>query len=124
MHEGAITSQIVENVLREAEKRKAKSVLEVRLEIGKLMFLNPEQVRFWYQMLTKNTILEGSKLTIEEKEGVVKCPKCGYQGDFKYINDDPAFHVPTPTLNCPKCDGTVEIVGGKECLIKKVKMLI
>ncbi|RLG93101.1 hydrogenase maturation nickel metallochaperone HypA, partial [Candidatus Bathyarchaeota archaeon] len=57
MHEGTITSQIVENVLREAQKRNAKRVLEVRIEIGKLMFLNPEQVRFWYEMLTKDTVL-------------------------------------------------------------------
>ncbi len=123
MHEGSITSQIVENVLREAEKRKAKRVLEVHLEIGKLMFLNPEQVHFWYQMLTKNTILEGSQLLIEEKPGTVKCPKCGYEGDFQYV-DDPALHMPMPTLNCPKCDGTVKIVSGKDCFIKTVKMLI
>ena len=123
MHEGSITTQIVENVLREARKRNAKKVVEVHLVIGKLTFLNPEQVRFWYDILTKETIMDGSKLVIEESEGVVKCPSCGYEGNFKYA-DDPTFHVPTPTLSCPKCDGIVEIVGGKDCLIKNIKMLV
>ncbi|MEM2102004.1 MAG: hydrogenase maturation nickel metallochaperone HypA [Candidatus Bathyarchaeia archaeon] len=123
MHEGSITTQIVKNVLQEANKRNAKKVVEVQLVIGKLTFLNPEQVRFWYEILTKDTIMAGSRLIIEESEGIVKCPKCGYEGDFKYV-DDPAMHVPTPTLNCPKCGETVEIVGGKDCLIKNIKMMI
>jgi hydrogenase nickel incorporation protein HypA/HybF len=123
VHEGSITTQIVENVLQEAKRRAAKKVSDVQLIIGELTFLNPEQVRFWYEILTKDTIMEGSKLTIEESKGIVKCPKCGYEGGFKYI-DDPALHVSTPTLNCPKCGGVVEIVGGKDCIIKNVKMLV
>jgi hydrogenase nickel incorporation protein HypA/HybF len=123
VHEGSITTQIVESVLKEAEGRKAKKIVEVQLVIGKLTFINPEQVRFWYEVLTKDTIMQGSKLTIEESEGIVRCPKCGYEGDFKYI-DDPALHVPTPTLNCPKCNAVIDIVGGKDCLIKNIKMLM
>ena len=123
VHEGSITTQIVESVLKEVEQRKAKKVVEVNLIIGSLTFLNPEQVRFWYEMLTKDTILEGSKLVIEEGEGTVQCSKCGYKGNFKYV-DDSAFHVPMPTLQCPKCDGSVKIVSGKDCVIKSIKMLI
>ncbi|MGQ9566093.1 MAG: hydrogenase maturation nickel metallochaperone HypA/HybF [Candidatus Bathyarchaeales archaeon] len=123
MHEGTITTQVVQSVLQEANKRNAKKVVEVQLVIGKLTFLNPEQVRFWYEILTRETIMADSRLIIEESEGIVKCPKCGYEGDFKYV-DDPAMHVPTPTLNCPKCGATVEIVGGKDCLIKNIKMMV
>lgn len=123
MHEGSVTTQIVESVLNEAKKRKAKKVIEVQLIIGKLTFLNPEQVTFWYEVLTKDTIMKSSKLVIEESIGVVKCPNCGYEGDFKYVGD-PALHIPTPTLNCPKCNTIVDIVGGKDCLIKNIKMMV
>jgi hydrogenase nickel incorporation protein HypA/HybF len=123
VHEGSITTQIVESVLKEAKGCKAKKIVEVQLVIGKLTFLNPEQVRFWYEVLTNDTIMQGSKLIIEESEGIVRCPKCGYEGDFKYI-DDPALHIPAPTLNCPKCNAVVDIVGGKDCLIKNIKMLM
>ncbi len=123
VHEGSITTQIVESVLKEANQRKAKKVIEVQLILGSLTFLNPEQVEFWYEMLTKGTIMEGSKLVIEKNEGTVCCSKCGYEGNFKYV-DDSALHVPMPTLQCPKCESAVEIVSGKDCIVKSVKMLI
>jgi len=123
VHEFSVTSQIVQSVLTEAEKRGAKKVTEVHLTIGKLTFLGLEQVRFAYEVLTKDTIMEGSQLIIEEQEGIVKCGNCGYQGDFKY-QDDPLYHVPLPTLKCPKCNNTVTITAGKECTIKNIKMVI
>jgi len=123
VHEFSITSQIVQNVLAEAEERSAKKVTEVQLVIGKLTFLGLEQVRFAYEALTKGTIMEGSNLVIEEQEGIVQCGNCGYQGDFKY-EDDPLYHVPLPTLKCPKCSNTVTITAGKECTIRNIKMLV
>jgi len=123
MHEFSMTTQIVENVLREAEKHNAKKVTEVHLAIGKLTFLGIEQVRFSYNLLVEGTIMEGSKLYIEEKDGVVKCSSCGYEGDFTY-EDNPIYHVPTPTLRCPKCGGVVQIVGGRECTIKSIKLVM
>jgi hydrogenase nickel incorporation protein HypA/HybF len=123
VHEFSVTSQIVQSVLAEAEKRGAKKVTEVDLVVGKLTFLGLEQVRFAFEALTKDTILEGANLVIEEQEGVVKCGNCGYEGGFKY-EDDPLYHVPLPTLKCPKCGSVVEIAAGKECTIKSIKMQI
>ncbi len=123
MHEFSVTSQIVQSVLAEAEKHEAKKVTEVHLTIGKLTFLGLEQLRFAYEALTKGTIMEGSKLVIEEQEGVVKCSDCGYEGGFKY-EDDPLYHVPLPTLKCPQCGNVVSIAAGKECTIKSIKMMV
>jgi hydrogenase nickel incorporation protein HypA/HybF len=123
VHEGSITSQIVESVLKEADKKKAKKVIEVGLVIGSLTFLNPEQVRFWYELLAKDTILEGSNLVIQTEEGSVRCPQCGYEGEFKYADDSP-FHVPVPTLQCPQCDGVAKIVSGRDCTIKRIRMMV
>jgi hydrogenase nickel incorporation protein HypA/HybF len=123
VHEFSVTTQIVQNVLAEAEKRGAKKVAEVHLTVGKLTFLGLEQVRFAYEVLIKDTIMEGSKLIITEQEGTVKCNNCGYQGDFKY-QDDPLYHLPVPTLKCPKCNNTVTIKQGKECTITSIKMMI
>jgi len=123
VHEFSVTTQTVNSILEEAKKHNAKRVDEVHLLIGKLTFLGLEQVRFAYEILVKDTIMEDSKLYIEEKDGVVKCGNCGYEGDFKY-EDDPVYHVPTPTLHCPKCGGVVNIVGGRECTIKSVKLAV
>jgi hydrogenase nickel incorporation protein HypA/HybF len=109
--------------LEEARKHEAKKVKEVSLTIGKLTFLGLEQVRFAYEVLIRDTIMEGSNLIVKESEGVVKCNSCGYEGDFKYENN-PQYHVRMPTLRCPKCDGTVKIVGGKECTIESLKLIV
>jgi len=118
-----MTSQIVESVLGEAEKHNAKKVAAVHLVIGELTFLGLEQLRFSYKVLTEGTVMENSKLFIETKDGVVKCSRCGYEGSFNY-KDDPLYHVPVPTLQCPECGGAVDIIGGRECLIKSVKLVV
>lgn len=122
MHEFSMTTQIVNCILKEAKKHNAKLVNEVIIAIGKLTFLGLEQVKFAYTILVKNTIMENSKLLIEEKDGVIKCNNCGYMDDLKY-EDDPVYHIPSPILTCPKCGSVVNIVGGKECTIKSIKLI-
>jgi hydrogenase nickel incorporation protein HypA/HybF len=122
VHELSITTQIIDSVLEEAKIQDAKKVTEVHLVIGKLTFLGIEQVRFSFKILVENTILKDSKLIIEEKAGVVECPRCGYKGAIQY-EDDPAYHVPIPTLRCPKCGKAAKILEGKECTIRSIKML-
>jgi len=123
VHEFSTTTQIVETVLQEAKKHKVKKVNEVHLVIGKLTFLGIEQVRFSYNVLVKDTIMESSKLFIEEKKGIIKCSGCGYEGDLVH-EDDPMYYVPTLTLLCPTCGGVVNIIGGRECTIKSIKLTI
>jgi len=123
MHEFSLTTQIVERILDEAQRRNAKKVLSVRLVIGKLTFLSKEQIKFAYKLLSEGTILEGSKIYIEEVEGIVKCNDCGFKGKIAY-KDDPVYHITFPVFSCPKCGKSVEVISGRECLIKSVKILI
>ena len=117
-----MTTQIVDSVLEEAKKQRAKKVTEVHLVIGKLTFLGIEQVRFSYKVLVDDTILKDSKLIIKEKDGVIKCHSCGYKGTLE-TEDNPIYHVPTITLRCPECGEEAKIVEGKECTIKSIKMV-
>lgn len=123
MHEFFITSQIVKSVLEEAQKRGAKKVIEVHLVIGSFTLLGVEQVRFSYKLLTDETMMKGSRLFIQHKSGKVKCDRCGYEGKIGF-KEDPIYHLSFRTLTCPKCSAPVKIVGGKECLIKSVKMAV
>lgn len=123
MHELSMTTSIVEKVLEEAKKRGAKRVEEVQLVIGKLTFLGIEQVRFSYDLLIKDTIMEGSRLVIEEREPLVRCSGCGYEGPLQYVNE-PQFHIALPSFQCPRCAGEIEIIEGRECLIKSIRLTI
>jgi hydrogenase nickel incorporation protein HypA/HybF len=116
-----MTSNIVKAVLEEAERHNAKNILEVHLVIGDFTFLNEEQVKFSYQLLIDDTILNDSKLFIERRQGLIQCELCNYRGPISYDESD-ITHTLLPRFSCPICDGSVKIVEGKECMIKTIKV--
>ena len=122
MHEFSITSQIVEEVLNRAKENKAKKVKSVHMTIGGLTFLGIDQVRFSYEVLTKDTIMQDSKLFIKKTRGIMKCPQCNYKGNTKNEND-PVYHLSPFTYKCPKCGNKLEILRGNECTIRTIKMV-
>lgn len=122
MHEFTFASSIHDALLDIAKQQGSSRVLEVHLKIGKLRALSIDQVKFSYDVLAKGTILEGSRLTVQESPGTVRCPACNYQGDFSPTDDLP-FHFGIPPLVCPKCGKNLTIEGGDECVITRVKMV-
>lgn len=123
MHEFSITTQLVDSVLQELKKYDVKKVNEVYIEIGELTFLAHEQVKFAYEILTKDNILKDSKLVIKERKTVCKCSACGYEGSIEYENDE-AHHFSFPKLCCPKCGSDIEIIKGKDCVVKNIKAVV
>jgi hydrogenase nickel incorporation protein HypA/HybF len=123
MHEYTITSSIVESVLDLANKQGSKKVKEVHLTIGKLRVLSIDQVKFCYDVLAKGTILEGSKLIVEETTGRLRCSQCSYCAEFN-PDSDPSFHFGVPPLTCPQCGNALTIEGGDELVITRVRMLL
>jgi len=114
VHELSIASAIVQNVLEFVRTQQAQKVLVVRLAIGELTCLEPEQLQFCYRAVTKETPIEDSTLEIDRLEATVSCPHCGYDGRPKYWDD-------VATLQCPLCGKTVEAIAGHECAIKAIQ---
>ena len=108
--------QLVSALLDELEDKEIGKVKEVRVEIGDLTFLGAEQLKFAYEVLSKDTILAGSELNVIEKQAKIKCEECGYEGDVEY-SDDPAFHYNVPVISCPKCGAKPKVIQGKETTI-------
>ena len=122
MHEFSTMQQIVHAILEEARKHNTIKIKKVILEIGELTFLGEEQFKFSFNVLKENTLLERAELVIKKTQTKVKC-KCGYQGRIKYGLKE-AFHLSFPILKCPICRAEVEIIKGRECLIKSIEMEI
>lgn len=121
MHELSVMSQIVDSILDEAKKRNASRVEEVELQIGEYTMLGEEQLKFAYEVLSKDTILQGSKLKVGHIRGKIKC-SCGFEGAVETSQDSP--HRVVPILECPKCKGAAEITEGRECVIRNIRMVV
>ena len=110
----------MDNVLEYMRARKIGKVLSVRLAIGELACVEPEQLKFCFESITQETLLEGSTLEMEEAPARVKCQRCAYEGPPKYWMDSLAV-APVPTLQCPQCGKAAEATQGHECAIKTIQ---
>lgn len=122
MHEVSVVSGVVDAILSELSGHEVDRVEEVRLAVGKLTFLGHEQLRFAFEILTKDTMLEGAKLEIEEEEVRVRCSACHYEGRIDYVEDD-SFHFSIPILRCPSCGGKVEVAEGGGCRVVSARVV-
>jgi hydrogenase nickel incorporation protein HypA/HybF len=120
MHELSIASGILESVLEFVSQHSVAKVLAVKLALGQASHVEAEQLQFCYQAIIEGTPIEGSILEIETFETVVECHSCSYRGGPMYWED--ALSVaPIPTLQCPKCGATVEVVEGNDCAIRAIR---
>ncbi|MFO8110657.1 MAG: hydrogenase maturation nickel metallochaperone HypA [Thermoplasmata archaeon] len=120
MHEYSVMRQLLTALEDELEKQGIDRVKEVELHIGELTFLGKEQLEFAYEVMTKDSFLEGSTLNVVIVNGEVRCDHCGYQGGIEYV-DDPAFHYNIPIITCPKCGEKPKLIKGKETTIVGVR---
>ncbi len=120
MHEFSIASDIVESVSGFAEAHPEGKVIAVRLSVGELMCVEPEQLRFCYETIVQGTPLAESQLEMERLAAAVKCPHCSYAGPPRYW-DGALSGIALPTLQCPRCGRTAEATQGHECLIRGIR---
>lgn len=118
MHEISIAGAIVDAFLDAARKHDAKQVKEVYLEIGELTALNPDQLKFIFETITRGTPAEEARYTIEVIRPLITCKNCTYHGAIEYVEK---LHFFLPVIRCPRCEGTdVDILTGRECCVKKI----
>ena len=121
MHEFSIASSLVEMLQEFAEKDDQQSkLLEVHIRVGKLRAISIEQLKFSYKTIAKDKFLEGSKLIVEEAPALAHCPKCGFMREFELVDD--SYHFGLPTLSCPRCEATMNLEGGDDVVVTKLRV--
>ena len=101
MHELGVASEILEVALSEADRHAAKKVTSIRLRVGVLRSIEPENLSFLFEHLARGTAAEGAFLEIVEEPVRIECEGCGASEAraFKY--------------ECPRCHGpNVSVTGG------------
>src|SRR5579863_9294132 len=100
MHELSITRNIVSIV---GDAAKGRPVRCVTLEIGKLSGVMKDAIAFCFDVVTRDTLLQGATLEIHEIEGRARCLTCGAE-----------FETATLFTPCPCGSRHVERLRGEE----------
>jgi len=101
VHELGVANEILEIALSEADRHAAKVVTSIRLRVGVLRSIEPENLSFLFEHLARGTPAEGALLEIVEDPVRVVCEACG-------VSEAPSF-----TVECPRCKGAgVSVTGG------------
>jgi len=104
MHEMTICEQIIGQLEDERHRRGFAMVKRLRLEIGMLSCLDPDALRYAFEISTRETFLDGLVLEIDRPPGQAKCLDCG------------AETVVTSRLDtCPACGSSrLDAAGGAQ----------
>jgi len=105
MHELSIASCIVEMAQEEAELRGKVHIQAVHLRLGLLSGVVKEALLSSYEMACETTLLEGSRLIIEEIPVEIYCPHCQRQRPVHSIQYFCCAECGTPSA---------EVIRGKE----------
>ncbi|MFP4348602.1 MAG: hydrogenase maturation nickel metallochaperone HypA [Thermodesulfobacteriota bacterium] len=113
MHEMGIAMQVVKIAADSVpEHIQNPRVEQVNLKIGKLSSVVPDSLRFCFEVITKDTPLEGATLHIEVAPVVARCRDCGIQ----WTIEDAVFR-------CKACNsGSVEVISGRELDIISIEI--
>lgn len=113
MHELSIAMSIVDLAREEAELRGAPGVDVVYLRLGPLSGVVKEALLFSYEIACQQTMLEGSKLLIEEVPIIANCPVCR---ERRYVQS-------MQSLCCVECGTpTPEILEGRELMVTALEL--
>lgn len=119
MHELSVIMSIVQLIKDEVGKRDdVRLVKEVHLEVGELTFLGHKALEFGFRaVITSDPIIDHDALRITTVKARVKCLSCDYEGPLDYAERE-EYHLRLPRFCCPECGGEIEILEGKECIVK------
>ena len=76
MHELSIAQNIVDTVLSEVQKNDAKRVTEISVDVGELMQLDRNALRFALRLLMTGPVLKGARVHMRVRKASFSCRKC------------------------------------------------
>ena len=81
MHEMALSQSLIEVIEEQSRRQDFAKVRSVTVELGCLGHVDAQALRFCFDVVTRRTIAEGSKLIIIDRPGRLACLDCGAIAD-------------------------------------------
>jgi hydrogenase nickel incorporation protein HypA/HybF len=108
----SVAQSILKIVLNEAQRNGATKVKIVRIRAGELRGIVRDQLAFFFDFITKDTLAEGSVLEVEQVPIKAKCKSCEH-----------VFMVQNYEFLCPECTSKdVDVIEGLELAVKEIEV--
>lgn len=113
MHELSIALSVVEGVTEEASSRDIGRVTAVHLRVGRFSGVVEDALLFAWDEACRGTILDGSRLVVEDVPLVGRCSSCREESTLPDIY----------TFFCPGCEAPIsEIISGRELEVSAMEV--
>lgn len=110
MHELGLLSEIVAKIENVAKENNVLEIESLTLEVGEYSGVVADYIRECYPAVIEDTMLEKTKLIVNEVKGVALCRDC-----------DKTFDIRNNEQYCPYCHSqNCEVVEGKDFIIKEI----
>lgn len=109
MHELSVATAVLNTALKHAGERR---VTAVAVRAGRLRQVVPESLRFYFEIVARDTACEDARLELSEVPVRLRCAACGeeWQPDW-------------PLFRCPQCaSADVSVQSGEELEIEYIEV--
>ena len=113
MHEVGIMESAMAAVLEQARAHGARKFHRVVLRVGALSGVEPEALRFAFEIVARDTAAEGAELVINTVPALARCPDCEleFEASVGFI------------FACPRCSRlSGDLRNGRELELSQIEM--
>ena len=113
MHELSIVETLIEQVVKEIDRSGHDGhVVQLDITIGRLSGVNVDSIRFAFELLSPDTVLENANLCIAEPKAVCCCQACGAKTEVDEL-----------VQGCPACgDHNFTYEGGQDLMLDSIEL--
>lgn len=114
MHEFSIGRSLVNAALEEFERTAGPGarLVQVRVKVGAMRQVVPDNLEMAYQVISRGTAAEGSRLEMVTVPAEGRCTECGWTGGIEL-----------PFVVCGRCgSGSVSVEKGMELHLDQLKV--
>ena len=87
MHEISLLENVREILLEHAQSQHFNQVKKITLEIGALSCVEPDALRFGFDVVMKDSLAENAELFLTEVAGMGICDQCDKQVSMETLHD-------------------------------------
>jgi len=112
MHEMSIAESIIDIVREEMSRRGIERLETINLVVGTMSAVVPQHLALCFEIVTKDTPLEGTALRIREVPLTYRCFGCNKE-----------FIAEEMTFVCPDCgEGGLQLIAGRELAVESLEV--